>query len=258
MDVSMEYNPYAAPTVEDPLQSQRAAGDGAPQPWEVGEVLGLGWEAVKRDWPVLVFAPFLAMVIASIPSVVLAMCVQAGVVELYSTEYFIAYAGVYIVSDSMQVFFLVGLLRIFCEAARGREPEFGTLFGGADRFLSLLGTTMLVGLAILGGLLLLIVPGVIMACGLWLAPYYCIDRGYGVFESMRASWRATHGQRGQMFLLSLASVGILLLGAVACCVGFFVAWPITYVASAIVYLRRTGQIAAAVPMGPGGFGPPVR
>src|SRR5262245_6487999 len=90
MDVSMEYNPYAAPTVEDPLLSPGAAGDGAPQPWEVGEVLGLGWEAVKRDWPVLVFAPFLAMVIASIPSMVLAMCVQAGVVEIYSTEYFIA------------------------------------------------------------------------------------------------------------------------------------------------------------------------
>jgi hypothetical protein len=254
--VPMEYNPYAAPTVEDPRLESGAMRTGVPQPWEVGEVLGLGWEAVKRDWPVLVFAPFLAFVIGSIPSGIFTLIVRTGTIVEFSATYWTIYPCVTLIGMAIQSFFGVGMLRIFCTAARGQEPEFGVLFSGADRWLPMFGTTLLFFLAVLIGYVFLIVPGVILACGLWLATYHCVDAKLGPLESLRASWEATRGQKGQMFLFGLASFGVMMLGVAACCVGIFVAMPVTYVATAIVYLRRTGQAAAFAPEGPAGFGPP--
>jgi hypothetical protein len=252
----MEYNPYAAPNVDDMRPDPGAGRAGAPQPWEVGEVLGLGWEAVKRDWPVLVFAPFLAFVIGSIPGAIFTLLERAGVIVQLTATWWALYAGVTLVGLVIQSFFAVGMLRIFLIAARGQEPEFGMLFGGADRWLPMFLTTLLFFLSVAIGYVFLIVPGVILACGFWLATYHCVDANLGPIASLRASWEATRGQKGQMFLLGLASFGVMMLGLAACCVGIFAAWPVTYVASAIVYLRRTGQAATFAPEGPAGFGPP--
>ncbi|HZO12978.1 MAG TPA: hypothetical protein VFB62_06960 [Polyangiaceae bacterium] len=251
----MDYNPYAAPTVDDRHLTPGAPGAGAPQPWEVGEVLGLGWEAVKRDWPVLVFGPFLALFIGNIPGTIFGMVVQLGLVEQFSATYWLIELPVMLLGMAIQSFFMVGMLRMFCTAARGGEPEFGVLFGGADRFVSMFFTSLLLFLIVWVGFALLIVPGVILACGLWLATFYAAD-GRGPIESLSMSWQATRGHKGQMFLLALASFGVLLLGMAACCVGFFVSLPVTYVATAIVYLRLSGQATAQLPVGPAGFGPP--
>src|SRR5262245_31747350 len=113
----MDYNPYAAPTVDDQLLGPGAAGAGAPQPWEVGEVLGLGWEAVKRDWPVLVFAPFLSGILSGIPGIILNIVVQVGIIQQFTATYWTVYALVTLLDTAIQSFFTVGLLRIYCSAA---------------------------------------------------------------------------------------------------------------------------------------------
>ena len=65
----MNYNPYAAPQASPP-QSPGAPRAGAPQPWEVGEVLSQAWNTFKANWAVLVFSFLVGPLQRPRPSVV--------------------------------------------------------------------------------------------------------------------------------------------------------------------------------------------
>jgi uncharacterized membrane protein len=139
------------------------------------------------------------------------------------------------------VFFTVGSTRIFLTATRGQPPQFGVLFSGADRFLPLLATQVLLLFAVAVGFVLLIIPGIILAFGLSMAPYLCIDQGLGPVESLQKSWEITKGQKGSLFLYALAAMLVIFVGLLALILGVLVAGPVVTAGLALIYLRLTGQ-----------------
>jgi hypothetical protein len=112
----------------------------------------------------------------------------------------------------------------------------------------------MVGIVVVIGFVLLIVPGVIAMLGLYLTQFYVVEANMGPIEAMKASWESTKGQKGDIFVLILLSFFVILGGILAFCVGIFVAIPVIWVAMAIAYLRISGRGAPA--MAGGGFGPP--
>ncbi|NUO53380.1 MAG: hypothetical protein HOV80_31410 [Polyangiaceae bacterium] len=256
----MTFNPYAPPS--DPSQFVAAPGPegGGPLPWEPGEVLSAAWEIVKVHWPVLIFGPFVGEFIAAMPGQV--------------------FSGIGVAMDDVQVaqvmnivgtliglaagaFFNVGITRVFLSAARGEQPRFGDIFSGGNRFLALLGAQLLVGLCILVGFILLIIPGIYASLALSQTNYYVIDKNMGPIEAMQASWRATEGQKGNIFLYGLLSLLVLIAGMIACCVGLFPAGAVVGLGMAIIYTRISGTTGSSQfqsyggPPGGGGWqGPP--
>jgi uncharacterized membrane protein len=239
-------NPYAPPGDFGVLPVPPVAPGGfGPQPWQPGEVLNYGWEVFKSQWPVLTLAVFLPGIAVSIPAYVPIVLLAAQVVEEGSAEYWLIYAVSQLVSMTIGLFFQVGTIRIFVAAARGQQAELGTLFTGIDRFFSLLGMTIVSVLLIWIGLLLLVVPGIILALGLCLGQIYCVDARTGPIESLRASWDAMNGQKGKMFVFGLAGMLVGLVGLAACCIGMYPAMAVLWVAFATIYLRRSGRSAPA-------------
>src|SRR5438094_3251727 len=101
----MNYNPYAAPqAAPPPLQGAPQFG-GAPQPWEIGEVLGIGWDAFKANWAVLIFSYFLVGIISSVPVMLPGVLVATGTLEQGSTEYFATVLPCYFVMWVILMFF---------------------------------------------------------------------------------------------------------------------------------------------------------
>ena len=139
-------------------------------------------------------------------------------------------------------------------AARGETPQFATLFSGGARFLPFFGLTLLSYLAYGIGFLLLVVPAIILVCGLWAASFFLVDANLGVVDSFKASWEVTKGQRGAYFVFAIVGGLLQAAGILACCVGILATLPIFFVAQAIVFLRMTGRGAPALPAA--GFGPP--
>ena len=236
-----------------------------PQPWAVGETIGLAWEGFKRSWLALAGSFFIMMVGSFVINGIPAGLLGARVVEPNSVAYWIVYGVGQLTSWILSAFFTVGLNRMTVAVARGQEADFSTLFGGGNKLLPYLGQMFLMMFAILIGTILFIVPGVLLSLGLMLAPFYLIDANMGPIDAMKESWNATKGQKLNLFVLGLASVGIMILGMLACCVGYFAAAPICYVALAIVYVRISGRGTAtsaytAPPQypgygpGPGGYG----
>jgi len=244
-----QYNPYAAPS---PAAQQQMgapqAGAGAPQPWEIGEVLGLGFEAVKKDWVVLVFAPIVVGFMLMLPyGAALYMFGWGGIIGTILGAIFA------LVTLALGAFVAPGLIKIHLAAARGESPEFGLLFSGGDRLLPFLGAYFLMGIAVSIGYVFLIVPGVILALGLSLTFFFVVDQNMGPIDALKASWETTTGHKGAIFLFGLAAFGILLISELMCFLPVLFTYPLVIVAYTTAYLRMSGRGGPAAAAG--GFGP---
>ncbi len=254
----MTFNPYAPPTDPSNFVPPPQAG-GGPIPWEPGEVLSAAWEIVKVHWPVLIFAPFVGQLIAGVPGQVINGIGAASGDQNVQIGMNLVGTLIGLVAGA---FFNVGITRVFLSAARGEQPRFGDIFSGGNRFLALLGAQFLVGLCVIVGFLLLIIPGIYAALALSQTNYYVVDKNMGPIEAMQASWRATEGQKGNIFLFGLLSMLVILGGLLACCVGVFPAGAVVGLGAAIVYTRISGSTGSSQfqsyggPPGGGWQGPP--
>jgi uncharacterized membrane protein len=100
------------------------------------------------------------------------------------------------------------------------------------------------GLIVLGGLILLIVPGFIWAYMFLYVGFLIIDRHLGPIEALKESRVLTSGYKLDLFLFSLVVGLINIVGAICLLVGLFVTIPVTLMASAYVYRRLSPKPAA--------------
>jgi hypothetical protein len=98
------------------------------------------------------------------------------------------------------------------QALRGKPVGINEAIGiGFRRILPLLGVAICSGLFIFAGLIMLVIPGIIFACMVYVASVVCVVEQQGVFASMTRSRELTAGNRSaifsilfMIFLLSLA------------------------------------------------------
>jgi hypothetical protein len=213
---------------------------------------------------VLVFSQLVVYALPIVPMTVPMLLLLLGLVEMNSFGYWVLYSGSLLVALTMDAFAYVGLYRIALAAARGHRAEFGLLFSGSDRFLAMLGTIGLLFVILAFGFTLLIVPGILLALGLFLSAMFVVDQNLGPVDALKASWAATAGHKIHLFLFGLVAFGISLGGYMACFVGILAVIPLLSVAHAIIYLRLSGHGGGAqesfagqayFPRPLGGFGP---
>jgi uncharacterized membrane protein len=241
----VNYNPYAPPQAAVQPYTPLQPGAGQPQPWEIGEVISLAFDAFKGNWVALVFAQLLAGVLIMIPAIVPGILLVTGAVDPNSAAYYAIYSASMVAILTLEAFLYVGLFRIALGAARGQRPELGLLFSGGDRFLAMLGVFWLVFLAIALGYALLVVPGIILGLGLFMSFMFVVDQNLGPIDALKASWAATRGHKMHLFLFGLVALAMVLGGYIACFVGVLAVIPILSVAHAIIYLRLSGRGAPA-------------
>ena len=142
----------------------------------------------------------------------------------------------------VQTFLGIGQTTIMLKLVRRQQAEFSDLFGGGPMFLPMLGFNILYGLAVGLGMLLLIVPGIILLLMWWPAYYLVLERKAGVFESFSMATVVTQNNWGTAFVMALLSIGIMLLGCLALCIGVLFAAPLIGVMWTTAYLMMSGQL----------------
>jgi len=103
------------------------------------------------------------------------------------------------------------------KAARGEKLVIADMFGAFRNYLNAVLASLLTGIIIAFGLILLIVPGIIFACKLAFTPYLVVDRKMEVLEAIKTSWKMTDGHALQVFGIALLAIpigiaGLLLFG----------------------------------------------
>jgi len=137
----------------------------------------------------------------------------------------------------MSVLLSIGLTKVFLKAARDEDPDIAEMFTGWGLLVPVILGGLCYALTVLGGLILLIVPGLIFLIMFQMYYYLIIDKGLGPVAALKRSRVITKGERGRlavfMLLLLLLNIG----GLLCLVVGVLVTGMISYIAMAHVYDR---------------------
>lgn len=114
-----------------------------------------------------------------------------------------------------------------------------------QQYLPYLGATILTGIAVVVGLILLIIPGLIAAMMLLFVKFVVIDRNMGPIDALKESARITKGHRMTLFLFVLAIAVINIIGAVLLLIPLLVTIPVSSLAMVYAY-RTLGHKASEV------------
>lgn len=205
----------------------------------VGASIRDGWETFKRQ-PWLLIAGLLAIGFSTAPFTFLSqLFMHDGQPTAMSS--LISFLSIFV-----SIPLGAGMAYLALKLVR-QDPtaEFTTLFAGFSRYVDLIVGSLVVLVICSIGFVLLIVPGIIAGLGLMLMQYLVMDRGLKGIDAVKESWERMKGHKLEAFLLALASVGIAILGLLACFVGLFVAIPVIIAAQAAFYNRVVGGAAPA-------------
>lgn len=123
--------------------------------------------------------------------------------------------------------FALGAAMFSLSISRGKEARLEQIFNGFRYFGNALATYLLMLLYIVLGLLLLIVPGIIMALSYSMTFYILADNPtLGPREALAQSRRLTDGYKWKLFYLCLRLLGLALLCILTLGIGFL--WLIPY------------------------------
>lgn len=208
--------------------------------FSVGETIRFAWESFKKRPWFFVGVTLLVMILSGIISMI---------TEMFGDEDLMAVVGA-IINIVLSTFIGIGTTALYLHAHESIDAVESKELWHPAGFWNYLAATLLIGIVVVLGFILLIVPGVIVALMLMFATYLIVDRKLGPIEAMKESRRITKGHLLDLFLLMLAIIGINILGLLALVVGLLVTIPMTSLALVHAYRTLEHQASEVVPATP--------
>ncbi len=190
----------------------------------ISGALRTGWREFKKHGWFLVGA-FLASIMASLIIGSVSDSRNVGI-EIIGN---LASAGISILIS-------IAWTTIALKAARGQEVVWKDLVSNYKLFWKYTGASILYALIVMGGLILLIIPGIIWALKYKMFSYLIIDKNMGIMEAFRESARLTKGNRWSLLGFIIVGGLINIAGLLVIGIGFLITAPIIMIATAQVYL----------------------
>lgn len=204
--------------------------------WQIGQVLKTAMEKqVGFKWSYM--APFLIyLIITGIIAVLQDATVGTGEGVAASLTQIIVNILVYPLGMGL------GLLGI--RRAAGKDTPLSTLWEPYSQFIPLVVMLVLMGLLIVGGFFLLVLPGIYLAVAYSFAPYLMIEKNMGVWEALETSRKAITTYWWRYFGLLLIAVLLFIVGTIPLLIGLVWVLPIMAIAIGEVFVA-TFETASA-------------
>jgi uncharacterized membrane protein len=200
-------------------------------------MIGFGWTTFKkRPWFFVGVTAFIG-VASGLLSQLGSYTDKAGGALLV-----LALAGVF-VSIVGQMLIKMGTISFMLKAHDVPESSKLSDLLAPEMFWTYFIASLVVGLFVGVGIILLIVPGIMWALRYLFVPYLVIDRKLGVMDALHESARITLGHKWQLLGLGILLILLNILGLVLLVVGLLVTVPVTMLA--LVHAYRTLEHAAS-------------
>ncbi len=228
----------------------------------IGNSLSHGWDVMKKNFLILLLTVIVVAIITGPTQVfrwnfgpehhmhwhnfdgwdwhtsglgLLAIGMLATIMVLFALAYAILVVPV----------FKYGARMIFVQAVRGERPDFNLLVKGfRQNYLGIVLAGLLVFALVGMGIILLIVPGIIIACRLAFVGYLVMDKNLDPIKAIEESWRLTRGYGWTIFGMAILSFFIIIAGLCVLFVGVFPASA--WIGSAFATLYQDVQAQKAI------------
>jgi uncharacterized membrane protein len=134
---------------------------------------------------------------------------------------------------------MLGYISILLRSLSGHATKFSDLFGAGPLFWKFIVTAFLFGLMLFLGTLALLIPGLIVLSTFYFSTVLVVDRRLRPIAALRESARMTKGIRLQVFQFILSFLIINFVGALGFGIGLLVTYPISMIASVLLYRELT-------------------
>jgi hypothetical protein len=195
--------------------------------FSISEALRFGWETLKRN---------LGLSVGLVAAGAAGMWIVNGLAQATHRAPGLA-MGFTLLSQLVQVFWAVVWIRFALAVHDGRSVVLRELVPDGRTFLQYLAVSILYGLLVIVGLVLLVVPGIYLAVRYGFAGFLVADGRAEVPDAFHQSSELTHGERWQLFAFALALLVINVIGAVLFGIGLLFTIPISAFAATLVYRR---------------------
>ena len=139
----------------------------------------------------------------------------------------------------------IGLIKIALIFLNKEKPEFKELFNFKGSFWRFVGGSILYGLIVVAGFILLVVPGIYWAIKYQWFGYCIVDQKLGPVQALKKSAQMTDTVKWQLLGFGLVMTGINILGFLCLFIGLFATIPTTLLAIAFVYRKLLSQTESA-------------
>lgn len=134
----------------------------------------------------------------------------------------------------------LGFLKITLKLVAGEKPTYKDLYQHYPQYLNFLLASVITAVIVIGGFILLILPGIYLAVRLQFVPVLAADKKLPPVEAVKAGWELTRGKWMKVFVFDLLLIGINILGAIALLVGLLVTIPTSSIAFTYFYKKLQG------------------
>lgn len=139
------------------------------------------------------------------------------------------------VQNILNIYLYLGLARVGLNVVSGGTINLAQLFSGGKKLLTAFGASILFGLAVGLGFVLLIIPGIYLLIRLGYFLPAIVDRNLGAVDSLKYSWELTRNSGLPIFLLWIISALLIFAGALLLGIGLIYAMPVVSIATVVVY-----------------------
>ena len=194
----------------------------------VTEALSYGWNTFRSNWQFLLIVFVILVSIGMLP----------GYLQTWAKENMPSISFVIsIVSWVVQMVTGIGVIVICLKFVDGKKPVIADIYQHYPLLLNYFLGSLLYGLVVIAGLILLIVPGIIWGIKYQYTTYLIVDKGMSPLDAYKKSGKITQGHKMKLFYLGIAFIAITLAGMLVFGIGLIVAWPIVSLAGAYVYRK---------------------
>lgn len=197
-----------------------------------GEAIKFGWEKMKKHFWFFVGLLALTCLIQIVPS---------GIANIFKERMFALYLLIILAAWVIQIIVKMGLIKITLDVIDKDETNLNTLFSCTQLLGKFILGSIVYGLIVAAGFILLIIPGIIWAIKYQFFAYLIIDKNMAPMEAIRKSGEMTAGNKGKLFWLGILFFLINLVGALCLFLGLFATIPTTMMAMAYVYRQLLGE-----------------
>ena len=191
------------------------------------ELIRKGWGKVKEHAHLLIKILLAFIGLSIVSSIINVAFEEVMAVALLAS----------IVVTIVQTVFEIGLIKIGLDIIENKKPNFKDLYSNYTLFLPFFLTSIILGIIIIVGFILLIIPGIYLAVRYQFTSFVIVDKKLSYWTAIKKAGELTKGRWMQIFLFDLALIGLNLLGLLALGIGLLLTIPTSFFASVYLYRR---------------------